>query len=39
VGEGRARVRWHSLRMVGREEAGRRAGREKAWMEVKMLEA
>jgi hypothetical protein len=31
-------VRWHSLRRRGREAAGRRAGRQKAWMEVKMLE-
>jgi hypothetical protein len=43
VGEGGegadTRVRWHSLRRRGTEAAGRRAGRQKAWMEVKMLEA
>lgn len=32
------RQRWHSLRRRGREAAGRRAGRQKDWMEVKMLE-
>jgi len=32
-------VRWHSLRMRGSEAAGRRAGRQKAWIDVKMLEA
>jgi hypothetical protein len=43
VGEGgvgrEARVRWHSLRRDGMEDAGRRAGSEKAWMDVKVLEA
>lgn len=43
VGEGGAgaqmRQRWHSLRRRGREAAGRRAGKQKDWMEVKMLEA
>lgn len=39
-GEGaETRVRWHSLRISGREAAGRRAGRQNAWMELKMLEA
>lgn len=42
VGEGGAgaemRQRWHSLRRRGREAAGRRAGRQKDWMDVKMLE-
>ena len=43
VGEGGAgaemRQRWHSLRRRGREAAGRRAGRQKDWMEVNLLEA
>jgi hypothetical protein len=43
VGDGglgvETRVRWHSLRRRGREAAGRRAGRPKAWIEVKMLDA
>jgi len=43
MGEGgvgrEARVRWHSLRRDGMEDAGRRAGSEKAWMDVKVLEA
>jgi len=39
-GEGRGKsVRWHSLRREGMEDAGRRAGREKAWMDVKLFEA
>jgi hypothetical protein len=31
-------VRWHSFRRSGSEAAGRSAGRQKAWMEVKMPE-
>jgi hypothetical protein len=34
-----ARVRWHSLRIPGREDAGRVAGREKAWIEFNKLDA
>jgi hypothetical protein len=30
-------VRWHSFKMDGIEEAGKREGSVKAWMEVKML--
>jgi len=33
------RVRWHSLRMLGREDAGRMAGSEKACIESNRLEA
>lgn len=36
---GETRVRWHSARRAGMEEAGRRDGSEKAWIEVKRLEA
>jgi hypothetical protein len=32
------RQRWHSLRRRGSEAAGRRAGRQKDWMEVNLLE-
>jgi hypothetical protein len=42
VGEGgegeETSVRWHSLRISGSEAAGRRAGKQKAWMELKRLE-
>jgi hypothetical protein len=38
VGRG-VSVRWHSLRRDGMEDAGRMAGSEKAWMDVKVLEA
>jgi len=39
-GEGRGEsVRWHSLRREGMEDAVRRAGSEKACMDVKVLEA
>lgn len=33
------RVRWHSLRIRGIEDAGSSAGTQNAWMAVKMLEA
>ena len=33
------KVRWHSLRTPGREDAGRTAGREMAWIELNNLVA
>ncbi len=32
-------VRWHSLSMAGMDEEGKRHGRPKEWIEVKMLDA
>lgn len=32
-------VRWHSFRMEGIDDAGRRDGIEKAWISVNMLDA
>lgn len=29
--------RWHSFKIEGRDDAGKRTGREKAWIEVKLL--